>query len=359
MTASDVSVTTNSRPRHTDLQPLTTQRIGGDRRLTTVSTHDNQSSGPLTAPDSAISLASPTLLAVRQYYRDNGLSTAFQASPITRRDSAPQMLRKSPRRQSSISSPGGLAARFGGVSVSSPLVEVSTLNDAASIPSIAEETRKQLLDGLNEGELAQLGSAVARRRSSIQTHIITQASGMVPFEYTHERLRQWGHVYLGDVGTADAFVKALHQRRSDGIAETKQMTPEKDSNINKSNNDSIVIRARVIPKSKGRKPFLIQRKFDVEGLRASVFSPNVSTDDSEDSAKEVKHAAEDKATGSKNSIVKSDDNIRRLRSRSIPSKQSGNKERAYPDLEKLGGSPSRRIMPIRVFTELILRVYDR
>ncbi|KFY37918.1 hypothetical protein V495_06860 [Pseudogymnoascus sp. VKM F-4514 (FW-929)] len=65
-------------------------------------------------PNSAISLATPSLAGVRKYYRENGLHTAFQSpspSPLTPGRS---------RRYSGLSS-SGLISRFDGLHASSPL----------------------------------------------------------------------------------------------------------------------------------------------------------------------------------------------------------------------------------------------
>jgi hypothetical protein len=90
----------------------------------------------------------------------------------------------------------------------------------------------------------------------------------VPFEYTHGHLRDWGHVYLGKSATADAFVNAVTLRRLSLRPPQEDEYPVKSSCL-------VTIRARVVPKARGRKPFLIQRQFDIDELRASI--PKIRT----------------------------------------------------------------------------------
>ncbi|KAI9744592.1 MAG: hypothetical protein M1818_002121 [Claussenomyces sp. TS43310] len=264
------SVRSFRRTRHTELRPLTTDEANQGHKLADGHAYEEQVSGTLRAPESAISLASPTLVAVRQYYRDNGLSTTFQVTPAARRGTLPfpQGCR------SSVLSPSGLASRLGRVNVSSTVGSVTPVSDTPEFRSMAEETRKQLLDGVNGGELERLGNVVARRNSMLLTDVIAQASGKVPFEYTHERLRQWGQVYLGNVCTADVFVRALYLRRSGEIKLfDRKLAGSSHTALEGKMSESITVRARVTPRAKERKPFLMQRKFNVEELRASLSSP--------------------------------------------------------------------------------------
>lgn len=137
--------------------------------------------------------------------------------------------------------------------------------------SIVDESRDILLAGINRNELSRLGSIVAEtmsgpdRRPSEQP-VVTL--GKPP----PGRLREWGYAYLGNAKTADVFVRAMHIRptgkdteRRDSVMSNKS---EEDDSIvvPQSDEDHFVIRARVFPRSKQRKPFLIQRRFNKSDL---------------------------------------------------------------------------------------------
>jgi hypothetical protein len=92
----------------------------------------------------------------------------------------------------------------------------------------------------------------------------------VPFQYTHNHLKNWGYAYLGNSETADAFVNAVSLRRP-SLALVKEDTQVESA-------DLVTIRARVVPKAKERKPFLIQRRFNIEEIRSRIPKSSVSID---------------------------------------------------------------------------------
>lgn len=259
---------TSTRQRPTHLQPLATGHINPyHRRHSGPYLNYPVSANPMspTTPNSAVSLATPSLLGVREYYRENGLYTAFQApSPPT----APPPTPTNPRRHS-IVSPTGLASRFDRLQASSP--QSAGMSSRSPRRSIVDESRDILLAGINRNELSRLGSIVAEtmsgpdRRPSEQP-VVTL--GKPP----PGRLREWGYAYLGNAKTADVFVRAMHIRptgkdteRRDSVMSNKS---EEDDSIvvPQSDEDHFVIRARVFPRSKQRKPFLIQRRFNKADL---------------------------------------------------------------------------------------------
>ena len=69
--------------------------------------------------------------------------------------------------------------------------------------------------------------------------------GAIPAEYTTRKLREWGDVYLGNPVTADAFLRAV------SMPETKQR-------------GSGVVRAKVLPKERDRRPIVIRKRFGKE-----------------------------------------------------------------------------------------------
>lgn len=300
-----------SRPARAALHPLNTAPTYPERRMFVTPVY--RSPGPNT-PSSATSLASPTLAGVRQYYRDHGLTTALQNTPVARRPSAPvsQML---PRRHSSISSPGGLAARLGRVAVSSPLSITQQTQQPEARPryqSIAETSRNQLLAGISESERATLGRVVDRRRTSVQPDMITQPVSREPADDTHRRLRHWGPAYLGNIGTSDVLVRAMH------LVQPVMKGPPSSTNSNihgvrdmvsissdaTKSGAEIVVRARVTPSTKDRKPFLIQRRFDLDVMRAKDSLPaKVIIDLSESDEGEEFEAAHQKHVRSQSTPV--------------------------------------------------------
>jgi hypothetical protein len=108
------------------------------------------------------------------------------------------------------------------------------------------------------------------QKSSLLCGTPKEVLRQVPFQYTHDHLRDWGYAYLGNSQTADAFVNAVGLRRPslalvEGDIQVKSI-------------DLVTIRARVIPKAKERKPFLIQRQFNIEELRSRILKSPVSLD---------------------------------------------------------------------------------
>lgn len=290
-----------TRPRRAELHPLITAEKHPERRIFVSPVYRNSPS--VHTPDSAISLSSPSLMAVRQYYRDNDLTTALQQTPTVRKGSIPHHY---PRRHSSISGP--LAQRLNRVNVSSPLVEVATQPPLRRerFHSITEETRTQLLSGVEEHDRDKLANVVDWQRR-MQLGSAVAAGAKVPFEETHRRLRHWGRAYLGNVGTADVLVNACQLRKPEPspiVPETaspdvqpptsKTATPEprRSSSAVPIAYDEIIIRARITPStaSQDRLPFLIQRRFNVAQLRASIASTRAESPISPASQQKTSHA---------------------------------------------------------------------
>ncbi len=267
------------RYHHTDLQPLTTTHVTACHPISSSPStgHDAPASPPSSC--SAISLASPSLAAVRKYYRDHGLRTAFQtqSSPKEHRVYISEGL---PRRQS-ILSPGGLATRMERIAISSP-VNSARIEQVRDRLSIAEVSREMLLDGVNSGELARLGSVFSRRLSSPHSSILSSVSARISSKTNHDRLRAWGPAYLGNTAVADVYVKAVQLRISDQAKDSSKFNVSEQGGpsgtfdhptegiVSTTNSKVITVRARVLPRAKERRPFLIQRRFNLEEMRASA-----------------------------------------------------------------------------------------
>lgn len=115
------------------------------------------------------------------------------------------------------------------------------------------------------------------RRHS-ETPASSTSTHRVPFEYTHDRLQTWGHIYFGNVVTADAFVNAVNLRRP-----SLGMIKEQDMHESLRISDQVIIRARVSPKEIERKPFWILREVDIRELRDNIPMPQFNRDHPRDS----------------------------------------------------------------------------
>ncbi|RYP07239.1 hypothetical protein DL765_009229 [Monosporascus sp. GIB2] len=88
-----------------------------------------------------------------------------------------------------------------------------------------------------------------------------------------DQLRLWGHVYYGDAKTADAFVIARSLRRPQtGIIDDKRAAADRQS-VTSPPSSRQTVRAIVRPRALERRPFLIQRTFDMDELRATIPDP--------------------------------------------------------------------------------------
>ncbi|OLN84389.1 hypothetical protein CCHL11_05904 [Colletotrichum chlorophyti] len=135
--------------------------------------------------------------------------------------------------------------------------------------TLAAETRSMLLAGLGEE---------SQRRQSVAGAGFFARSKDAEKRHQLEQLRAWGHVYLGDAKTSDVFVQAVALRRqsdastnsdnSTGGSSSPRMPPTPTTASHQT-----AIRARVRPRALDRKPFLIQRNFDIEQLRSTVPDP--------------------------------------------------------------------------------------
>ncbi|KAI8223574.1 hypothetical protein K4K54_006054 [Colletotrichum sp. SAR 10_86] len=139
--------------------------------------------------------------------------------------------------------------------------------------TLAAENRSMLLAGLGDE---------AKRRQSVPNAGYLQRSKDADKRHQLEQLRAWGHVYLGDAKTSDVFVNAVSLRR-DSNASTNSEGSAGDSSPTRMPttptipSNQTAIRARVRPRALERKPFLIQRTFDIEQLRSTVADPLPST----------------------------------------------------------------------------------
>ena len=131
--------------------------------------------------------------------------------------------------------------------------------------SMVNETRSMLLSGMSPSQANNVG-AVASRKLSAPSEAIQRQQKPTMALLEPGTLQAWGHVYFGDPTKADVLVAPKALRRPSG---SKQ--PDSAGKGN-GHSERISIRAHVRPKGRERKPFLIERSFDLSVLRAMMTS---------------------------------------------------------------------------------------
>ncbi|KAJ4397625.1 hypothetical protein N0V93_001858 [Gnomoniopsis smithogilvyi] len=166
-----------------------------------------------------------------------------------------------------------MAARVGNLSMDGPSHAKSAQlpSTAPNTPSNAQyapqsgsqrlmvdETRSMLLSGMTVSQANHLGT-VANRRLSAPADVLQKSRRQSLALLQPDMLQAWGHVYYNEPAKADVLVAASASRRQSGVA----MADGTDGNC-------VVIRARIRPRNKDRKPFLIARSFDLSQLRTTL-----------------------------------------------------------------------------------------
>lgn len=134
--------------------------------------------------------------------------------------------------------------------------------------TLAAETRSVLLSGLPP---IRPPSAFMERRQSLLPSLPSPRQNSLQ---TREGLQAWGHVFFGNPADASCFVTAMALRRSSESSSTDETMDDPASPAKSPLGRSrVTIRARVRPRELTRKPFLLKREFDMDGLRATVPEP--------------------------------------------------------------------------------------
>lgn len=141
--------------------------------------------------------------------------------------------------------------------------------------SIVEETRSLLLTGMPSEHMRSIGRAMAhseRRRSLPNSPLSARR------RHSHnvrEQLLVWGHVYYLNAVTADCFVVAVALRRPSETAPAgrEDIKSEKADEKPEKTGNRVTIRARVRPRDIERKPFILQRSFDLDEIRSTIPDP--------------------------------------------------------------------------------------
>lgn len=146
--------------------------------------------------------------------------------------------------------------------VTAPSTPLQRPSSAQRRQTIVEETRSMLLSGMSPSQANNLGNVADRKLSAPAGVVQAQRRQSLMLLQT-DMLQTWGHVYFGDPTKADVLVAPSALRRLSGT----------DGVEGHNHSDRHVIRARVRPQGKERKPFIITRSFDLGELRATLPSP--------------------------------------------------------------------------------------
>ncbi|KAL2060107.1 hypothetical protein VTL71DRAFT_9929 [Oculimacula yallundae] len=243
------------RRHHSQLQALKTRP---DSLFTPSRRQSRQESA--TSAISLLTLPSPSLVAARAYF--------LEATTPIEQNVKTQQRRRSliegqafPRRHSVLSTPRSLAVqleKFTFSGGSNNLLTVPEADDNTACVKVTDSSDIPMLEVEASDEVTP-----PRRNSGMLCGTPQEFLRQVPFQYTHDHLRDWGYAYLGNSATADAFINTISLRRP-SMADLKGDSKALDTT------DLTTVRARVTPNGKDRKPFLIQRKFNVEELRNSI-----------------------------------------------------------------------------------------
>jgi hypothetical protein len=263
-----MSVTNMARRHHTELQPLTTRPTTPIITAHRNSMQTRRSSSAI----SALALPSPSIVAARAFYLEHAAPIGPKMDATQRRKSLIERHQLLPRRHSVMPTPGGLATQLKNITLSSPIRQLQTVpeGDEPETKIKIEDDSDISMSGLKSCGAVEAEIFQPRWRSTALCGPPQEAVRQVPFQYTHDHLRDWGYAYLGNGATADAYVNAVSLRRP-----SLELVKEEEVEVKSVFSDLVTIRARVIPKGKERKPFLIQRQFDIVELRKSI--PPVKT----------------------------------------------------------------------------------
>jgi hypothetical protein len=243
---------------HPTLQPLRTRPDTPiDPRRRNFS-HSFGSSSRSTAP-----LPSPTFLAARAYYQEQGTPIGPWADALERRRSLIEG-HQLPRRHSVMATTGTLVSQLKCFSFGPPTGDLHPVPEAQEVsPKIQTEGNQAIvMTGPKQDAIVRASAGVSPEDKDI-CGTFQGVIRQVPFDFTHEHLKDWGYAYLGNGSTADAFVNSVHLKRPSLLSAESDQSQVESSHL-------VTIRARILPRGKDKKPFLIQRQCDINGLRASI-----------------------------------------------------------------------------------------
>ncbi|KAI9759306.1 MAG: hypothetical protein M4579_002435 [Chaenotheca gracillima] len=211
-------------------------------------------------------LFSPSLRAIQDYYRQyagSPGSTPLTAAQLDKGTPIELQVLDGPRRHSLMmfsTSPETPRARDDNerrtrssrLRDSEQITTQSTPKSSGSKEVQSAETNSELTTKPNLNEVVIPHPSV---QSKIFNPLSPKLIGCLPYEYTHERLRQWGAIYRSNQATADAFIKAVPLTAF-------QLSPSSAKNVEGlDQTDCINVCVRIIPANKERKTSLIRKDF--------------------------------------------------------------------------------------------------
>jgi len=205
---------------------------------------------------STTSLPSPSTVAARAYYLESTTPIGLKGNAMQRRRSLFEV-QQIPRRHSAVARSEDLAGCVAALKVLSSGARHGDDGVPASSGVKLDEAGDAEIRGSEKHDIDKTAPGSLDATREPLTDILRPA----PFQFIHSRLRQWGYAFLGNRVTADAFINPVNLRRP-----SLELVKEEEGRDSK----LVTIRARVVPKSKERKPVLIQKDFDIEGLRESI-----------------------------------------------------------------------------------------
>lgn len=144
------------------------------------------------------------------------------------------------------------------------------LSQAARRQTIADETRFLLLSRASPSQIRDVGFPQDRRRSLPATPTLYRRRNS---HLMREHLKAWGHVYFDHAASADCFVVAA-ALRSPSVSSGGCEGDMQEKGAPSPNPSRRTFRALVRPRAMERNPFVLQRTFDLDELRATVPDPS-------------------------------------------------------------------------------------
>lgn len=276
--------------------------------------HNHSYGQPLTPPLTSVEIASPTFVAARDYYLNinhRGLETPPPSSPKTGMPQGrfPYAFRSvtqssgTPRRHSVAVGPY-LKSLEQMKDLKLRALEVSRRGSATSAPrneDIGQDISTSRVTANRERWMQKVfrdenntpihsPSLSPRPMSTELPELPTEAGrqihnpldprylGNIPFSYTTNKLREWGDVYLFNSATADAFIRAiaipapiqspspspdLGRSLSDFSLSEKNIKEEEVQALEPPTTAKQLIKVKVVPQCKTRKPFFMQKAFPI------------------------------------------------------------------------------------------------
>ncbi|KAK4220050.1 hypothetical protein QBC37DRAFT_60 [Rhypophila decipiens] len=143
--------------------------------------------------------------------------------------------------------------------------------DYSRRPTLADESRSILLSRPLEPSRPADQASYAERRRSLPPSFAVPRRVARPRQRRQQELQAWGHVYLGNGSEADCFVAAVALRRPSDASYVEDNAAEREKEYRSRNR--LTIRARIRPRALNRSPFVLERTFDMDELRATVPDP--------------------------------------------------------------------------------------